>query len=162
MGKALTMERIFDTLIEQEQKGYQFYAEAAGSVQDSEAKALFERFAKDEVEHEQTYLAMRERHRYDAIALSNRLDEAYVELLISDYDLEPRRVRGKVWTKQAALQVAEGMERSTILFVSELISFGLAEAEPLKKVLQEERAHLATILQYKQGPARGPAAHLEV
>lgn len=152
MAEAFEVRRIVEVLIEQEQEGYEFYTEAAKRMDDSKAKKLFEKLAKDELKHKKTYEKMLDKIPADHTVPLENDGIAYLDLLLRQYTLKTaQRVKhsSRNMAKGEALEIAEGLERDTIFFLNEIINtdFILNREEAIHNALKEERMHLTYILE---------------
>ncbi len=141
MANGVTAREILELAIRMEEKGREFYAQAATLVSMPGAKELLEELGRDEVEHEAMFRQLQAREDYEALAIG----EVPPDLHLSDY-LVTAPI-GPDSTPQDVLIHAIRMEQAAIDLYSAWASlYAGNEIETLLEgLVAEERRHKARL-----------------
>jgi rubrerythrin len=148
LGEIYVLEDLLNTLIQLEVKGFELYEEYKNNAEDPNLKQLFGELATAEKNHEIFYKSVKEKVLSSDM---NSMEEGYKEyittLVKNNFFLT--NTDFSVKTLSEALNIAERLEKDTIIFMNELISI-INEREGFKVILEEEKRHLLRIYQYKK------------
>lgn len=148
MGEIYVLEDLLNTLIQLEVKGFELYEEYKNNAEDPNLKQLFGELAAAEKNHEVFYKSVKEKVlRSDMNSMEEEYKEYITTLVKNNFFLT--NADFSVKTLSEALNIAERLEKDTIIFMNELISI-INEREGFKAILEEEKRHLLRIYQYKK------------
>ncbi len=138
---AITAREILDQAIRMEQRGRDFYIQAARIVTVPGARELLEELARDEIDHEALFLRLAERGDYESLARG----ELPPDLRLADYLVASPL--GPESSPQEVMIHAIRMEQSAIDLYSAWASlYAGTELEPLiEGLVAEERRHKARL-----------------
>ena len=141
MANGVTAREILDLAIRMEQRGREFYTEAAALVSMPGAKELLEELGQDEVEHEAMFRRLATREDYEALAQG----EVPPDLHLADYLVTAPL--GRDSAPQDVLIHAIRMEQAAIDLYSAWASlYAGTDIEPLiEGLVAEERRHKARL-----------------
>jgi len=149
---AFDVSKVMGLLAGMEAEGYTFYEEAAQAIDEESTKNLFLKLAKDERKHEAFYLKQLEQYKDKTYEIDEE-DADFLNMLLnqpSPLDIAKKAAQGKlVWNKLHALNMAERLERDTILFLQQIIAShkDFSKEKAFTDALKEEKHHLKLILQ---------------
>lgn len=150
-------KEIIDTAIEIEDLGYHFYKKFSAKFKDNKIKEIFTLLADQEMEHKLTFQNILSELK-DARGV---FTEEYYQYLkaITQHDRVFKSIKDidkavkDIDSPSTVLSLALEAEKNSILFYSEIKDLYSADKEPadvLKKIIEEERKHVLTIVDLKE------------
>jgi len=171
MSMRFSADDVLEMALEIERNGAAFYARAAGTQQDAQARGTLLELAAMEEDHEKTFAGMREgltaeerkATSYDPERQLPLYLRAMADKEVFDTKVNPAdRLTGKESTEDL-LRYAIGMEKDSIVFylgVQEMVPARLGAAR-VAEIIKEEMGHIATLgdLMRRAGTASSAGRH---
>jgi rubrerythrin len=148
LREVYVLEDLLNTLIQLEVKGFELYEEYKNNAEDSTLKELFGELAVAEKIHELFYKGVKEKVLSSEIESVEEEYKEYIRILVEN-NFFLTNTDFSVKTISEALNIAERLEKDTIIFMNELNAI-INEREGFKAILEEEKRHLLRIYQYKK------------
>jgi rubrerythrin len=142
------LEDLLNALIQLEIKGFNFYEKYKSESEDTKLKLLFEELALAEKNHEIFYKDVKEKTIHSETSAMEEEYINYIETLIKNNFFIVNNNFSASNVKEA-LDIAERLEKDTILFMNELNGI-INEKGTFKIILEEEKRHLIRIYEYKK------------
>lgn len=147
MREVYVLEDLLNTLMELEIKGFNFYEEYKNNSEDEGVKQLFGELASAEKNHYKYYKELKEKFINTRETPVDEEYKVYVDTLIKNSFF----IMGSnfnVKNEKEALDLAERLEKDTIIFMNELERI-IDDKKQFKLILEEEKRHLLKIYLYK-------------
>jgi hypothetical protein len=148
LREVYVLEDLLNTLIQLEVKGFELYEEYKNNAEDPTLKQLFAELAVAEKNHEVFYKSVKDKVLYSEIGPVEEDYKEYIRILVEN-NFFLTNTNFSVKTLSEALNIAEKLEKDTIIFMNELNAI-INEREGFKAILEEEKRHLIRIYQYKK------------
>jgi rubrerythrin len=146
------LEKMMNTLAQQEVEGYTFYEKVAAAATNEKTKKAFMKYANDERRHETFYKKQAKKYAGKTIMISSD-DADFIDMLLSSPNPIKTAEQGSdgktMYSREQAEKIAEKLESDTIMLLGQIMSASpeLAEEKAFKDALREERFHLSSIRQ---------------
>lgn len=148
MREVYVFEDLVNTLIELEKKGFDFYENYKNRTEDGDLKSLFGELATAEKKHEAFYKSLKERLMNTQVDIVGDEYKEYIDAMIKNsFFIAKSEIN--VGSIKEAIDVAERLEKDTIIFMNELSGL-IDDKIGFKMILEEEKKHLYRIYQYKK------------
>ena len=147
MAEKFRANELLECAVQIEKNGEAFYRAAAGSVKDAKVKELFGMLADEEVKHAETYSDMlKSVETYEPKEVYPDEYFAYLKAYADEHIFvkkeEVEKKASAVKSDVAAIDMAIGAEKDSILYYLEMKNFVPAAEKPvIDKVIEEERRH---------------------
>jgi len=152
MMPAFSADEVFEMAEQIERNGVKFYKTAASYASTDQAKALFERLAEMEQQHEKTFAQMRsqlsgqagKRTTFDPEGEAALYLRAFVDGKVFDPGADPSSRLSGEEPAGDVLRTAIGLEKDSIVFylgIKNMVPAALG-AEQIDKIIQEEMSHV--------------------
>ncbi|MDY3118417.1 MAG: ferritin family protein [Peptoniphilus sp.] len=148
MAEQFKVVDLIESLVRLEQFGKRFYVKCAEKTEEVENKKFFNFLADQESRHEEIYKDLASKYEGQQ-GIDNKYDEdysAYLSALVNqsfDFDEDIDVNDFKVAMKRAL-----GLEKDTIIFISEVENILNSKDEVIEKIKEEERGHIRLINDY--------------
>jgi rubrerythrin len=148
LGEIYVLEDLLNTLIQLEVKGFEIYEKYKNNAEDPNLKQLFGELAVAEKNHEIFYKSVKEKVLSSEVISMEEEYKDYITILVKN-NFFITNTDFSVKTLSEALDIAERLEKDTIIFMNELNTI-INERVGFKVILEEEKRHLLRIYQYKK------------
>lgn len=148
----LNMKRIFELGIKIEEMGYLFYQKASELERMEYLKPLFNRLAKDELNHKKTFEAMILKLKVENLASLNLTDTFIKNLEADIFDINKIEETLKSF-KNASDLINFGISReeATIKYFSDIKPYlENKNKNVIETIINEEKAHLKDLLEIRK------------
>lgn len=138
--------KLIQTIIMTEENVAELYMDLSEKVNDASAKKIFLNLSEDENKHKIMYTNILSKLPNGGKLQLTEDEVEYTELLINSNIFTDEKLK-KRYLKGNALQMAEKIERDSILFYTQLKRlFPDVAKEEMEIILKEEKKHLKTVL----------------
>lgn len=149
-------KKLIELMARNEENVAELYEAIAESANRGKGEKFFQIFAEDERRHQDIYLSLLNRVGEDS-SLEVEIEEEdakYMDLLLQDNIMKDKdellKKAKTIYTKEDIYNIAEMLERETVLYVTEIIRlFPNLAPEEMDIVLKEEKRHLKKVLEKK-------------
>ena len=146
------LEKMMNTLAQQEVDGYTFYEKVAAGAANEKTRNAFMKYAKDERRHEAFYKKQAKKYS-GKIIMIDKDDAAFIDMFLSSPNpikmAEQSSDSKTMYSREQAEKIAEKLESDTIMLLGQIMSASpeLAEEKAFRDALREERFHLSSVRQ---------------
>jgi len=160
MALSVTSGELIDVAVGIERSGAAFYEYLVNTTRDVRAQVMYKYLADQERTHIKTFQALRtDVGDYRPPISSSDEYAAYLEALVKSAvfgnDMMARRMAEKTSSDSEAIEIAIRAEKDSILFYTSIKDLvRQPDLEVIDKIVEEERAHLTQLSEFRKGPAR--------